>query len=61
MSGGTVGTAGTHTHAGRGSHREQLFKAAVRSGADPMYPTIDYSIEQEELSADEVRRCSLTL
>ena len=56
-----MGTAGTHTHAGRGSHREQLFKAAVRSGADPMYPTIDYSIEQEELSADEVRRCSLTL
>ena len=36
-----------------GAGRDELFRAAVLSGMDHVYPTIDFKADEEELSADE--------
>ena len=44
---------GTSNLSSSGAGRDELFRAAVLSGMDHMYPTIDFEADEEELSADE--------
>ena len=48
-----VRLAGSPRLSGGGAPRDELVRAAVRTGMDHMYPTIDFEADQEELSADE--------